>query len=207
MTRFRLEDLRQHSDVLRTRSGTTITVRFVEPRDAEAIQDYFRGLSSRARYQRFFGAIGELSPGELDRVIDVGEGDRFSVVATIRLDGREAIIGEARYALDDGTSHLEFGMSIDDRWHGQGIGTALLSNLECRAAAIGAGRLFGDSLRSNEAMIGLAVKSGYALGNSPGDWRLVRFFKDINLAPQDIPCASWKLAALSRKVSPTATAG
>jgi len=207
MTQFRLDDLRQHSDVLRSKNGMAITVRFVEPRDAEAIQDYFRGLSARARYQRFFGALSELSPGELDRVVHVGEGDRFSVVATTQLDGREAIIGESRYALDGETSDFEFGLSIDDRWHGHGIGTALLKNLECRGAAIGAGQLFGDTLRSNEAMIALAIKSGYALGNSPGDWRLVRFAKQINLAPQDIPCASWKLAALSRKVSPAAIAG
>ena len=39
--------------------------------------------------------------------------------------------------------------------------------------------MFGDTLRSNEAMIGLARKSGYAFANSPGDWKLVRFQKQI----------------------------
>ena len=57
MTALRLDDLRQHSDVLRAKSGEAITVRFVEPRDADNIQNYFRGLSSRSRYNRFFGAI------------------------------------------------------------------------------------------------------------------------------------------------------
>ena len=42
MTSFRLDDLSQYSDVLRSRSGTAVTVRFVEPRDAEALQNYFR---------------------------------------------------------------------------------------------------------------------------------------------------------------------
>ena len=41
----------------------------------------------------------------------------------------------------------------------------------------------------------------------PGDWKLVRFEKLIDLAPQDIPCASWRLAAASRNVSPAAVAG
>jgi hypothetical protein len=44
-------------------------------------------------------------------------------------------------------------------------------------------------------MIGLARKSGFAFTNSPGDWKLVRFEKHIALAPQEIPCASWRLAA------------
>ena len=42
MTTLRFDDLRQYSDVLRARSGKAVTVRFVEPRDAEALQNYFR---------------------------------------------------------------------------------------------------------------------------------------------------------------------
>lgn len=202
MTALRLEDLRQHSDVLRSRRGQAVTVRFVEPRDAENIQNYFRGLSARSRYNRFFGAISQLPPGLLDGYIHVGEADQFSVVATMQVDGHETMVGEARYAFDAETASFEFGLSVDDRWQGHGIGAALLKNLECRAAAFGASRLFGDTLRSNDAMIALARKSAYAFSNSPGDWKLVRFAKQINLAPQDIPCASWKLAALSRLSSP-----
>ena len=71
----------------------------------------------------------------------------------------------------------------------------MLKNLECRAAAFGAERLFGDTLRSNDVMIGLARKTGFAFTNSPGDWKLVRFEKHIELAPREIPCASWRLAA------------
>jgi len=206
MTTLRLDDLRQHSDVLRSKSGEAITVRFVEPRDAESIQNYFRGLSSRSRYNRFFGAMSQLPPALLERFIHVGEADQFSVVVTMQLDGHETIVGEARYAFDFETGSFEFGLSIDDRWQGHGIGKALLKNLECRAAAFGATKLFGDTLRSNESMLALAKKSGYLFGNSPGDWKLVRFTKEIDLAPQDIPCASWKLAALSLG-SPAAIAG
>jgi GNAT superfamily N-acetyltransferase len=110
------------------------------------------------------------------------------------INGIETIVGEARYGFVASTASFEFGLSIDDRWQGQGIGSALLRNLECRAAAFGAERLFGDTLRSNDVMMGLARKSGYAFTNSPGDWKLVRFVKHI-AAPQDIPCASWRLAA------------
>ena len=207
MTALRFDDLRQHSDVLRSRNSEAITVRFVEPRDAEVLQNYFRGLSSRSRYNRFFGAISELPPALLDRFIHVGEAGQFSVVSTMQVDGFETIVGEARYSFDFETTSLEFGLSIDDRWQGHGIGKALLKNLECRAAAFGAERLFGDTLRSNDPMIGLARKSGYSFTKTPGDWKLVRFEKHVDLAPQDIPCASWRLAAASRHVSPAAVAG
>jgi RimJ/RimL family protein N-acetyltransferase len=195
MIAFRLNDLRQHSDVLSLRTGKSLTVRFVEPRDADALQAYFRALTVRSRYNRFLGAMSELPQTELHHFTHVGENDRFSVIATMSIDGHEAIVGEARYAFDTDTDRFEFGLSIDDRWQGQGIGTALLRNMECRAAAFGARRLFGDTLRSNEAMIGLARKSGFSFINSPGDWKLVRFEKAIDTAPQEIPCASWRLAA------------
>ena len=64
------------------RNGKSLTVRFVEPRDAEALQNYFRSLSVRSRYNRFLGAMSELPQTELDHFIHVGEDDRFSVIAT-----------------------------------------------------------------------------------------------------------------------------
>jgi GNAT superfamily N-acetyltransferase len=195
MTARRLNDLRQHSDILRLRSGRSLTVRFVEPDDAGALQGYFRSLSVRSRYNRFFGAMSELPRTLLDHFIHVGEADRFSVIATMTIDGFETIVGEARYGFEADTAGFEFGLSIDDRWQRHGIGSAMMKNLECRAAALGAKRMFGDTLRSNNVMIGLARKSGFAFMPSPGDWKLVRFEKHIDLAPQDIPCASWRLAA------------
>jgi GNAT superfamily N-acetyltransferase len=195
MIALRLNDLRQHSDSLRMRTGKSLTVRFVEPRDAEALQGYFRALTVRSRYNRFLGAMSELPKSVLEHFTHAGEDDRFSVIATMMVDGFETIVGEARYAFDADTDRFEFGLSIDDRWQGQGIGAALLKNMECRAAAFGASRLFGDTLRSNDAMIGLARKSGFAFTNNPSDWKLVRFEKHIDAAPQEIPCASWRLAA------------
>lgn len=198
MTTMRFDDLRQYSDVLHSRCGDAVTVRFVEPRDAEALQTYFRSLTTRSRYNRFLGAVSELPPSELARAIHIGEADRFSVLATIVADGREIIVGEARYGLDGATSSVEFGISIDDRWQGRGIGHALLGNLECRAASLRAEAILGDTLRSNDAMIALARKAGYAFINSPGDWKLIRFRKDLYVEPQEIPCAGWRRAAISQ---------
>jgi len=195
MIAIRLDDLKQYSDVLLSRSGKPFTVRFVEPRDGEELQGYFRSLSVRSRYNRFLGAMSELPPSELDHFTHAGQDDRFSVVAIMNVDGIDSIVGEARYAFNTETPSFELGLSINDRYQGQGIGAALLKNLECRAAAFGAEHIFGDTLRSNDAMIGAARKAGYRFVPTPGDWKQVRFEKHIHTAPQDIPCASWKLAA------------
>jgi GNAT superfamily N-acetyltransferase len=203
MTTLRLDDLRQHSDTLRLRSGQSLTVRFAEPGDAGALQAYVRSLSVRSRYNRFLGAVSELPSTLLDHFVHAGEDDRFSVIAVMTVDGFETIVGEARYGFDADTGSLEFGLSVDDRWQGQGIGSALMANLQCRAAALGANRLFGETLRSNDVMMALARKSGFVFSPSPGDWKLVRFEKHIGLAPQEIPCASWRLAAQQLTHQPT----
>jgi GNAT superfamily N-acetyltransferase len=191
-----LDQLQQYSDVLRSRAGDLVAVRFVRPRDAAALQGYFRALSPRSRYNRLMGAVSELPKAQLDKFTHAGEDGSSSVVATVETDGDEVIVAEARYAFDPDTGHFELGLSVDDRWQGQGIGAALLANLECRAAAFGADQLFGDTLRSNDAMLHLARKSGYSFAATPGDWKQVRFQKRIEVAPQDIPCATWRIAAM-----------
>lgn len=207
MTNLRLDDLTQYSDELRTQNGDALKVRFVEPKDTEELQHYFRSLSERSRYNRFFGAMSELPKALLHDFTHVGEHDRFSAIATMVIDGFDTIVGEVRYAFHEDSSSVEFGMSVDDRWHGRGIGTALLKNLECRAAAFGAEHVFGETLRANAGMISLARKAGFAFLSHPDDWRLVRFGKEIVVAPRDIPCASWRLAALSHQTAnPSAAA-
>ena len=198
MTAISLPDHPRHTDRLRLRDCKTLTVRFVGADEGEALQGYFRKLSMQSRHSRFLGAMSELSASELGHFIHVGENDRFSVIAVMMIDGRETIVGEARYGFDSATASFEFGISIDDRWQRQGIASALLGNLECRAAALGARHMFGDTLRSNEAMIALARKSGFAFTRHPDDWKLARFEKPIDPIRQDIPCASWKLAAAQR---------
>jgi acetyltransferase len=55
--------------VLHLPVGECVTLRPIRPRDAGILQAYVRGLSPDSRYHRFFGALNELPPAELGRVI------------------------------------------------------------------------------------------------------------------------------------------
>jgi GNAT superfamily N-acetyltransferase len=84
----------------------------------------------------------------------------------------------------------EFSMSIADDWRHLGLGSALLQEIERKAAADGIELLFGDTLRTNEGMIGLARGRGFRLG--PGfEPRLVRVQKRLEDAAPDLPCRKW----------------
>jgi hypothetical protein len=66
----------------------------------------------------------------------------------------------------------------------------LLQEIERKAAADGIELLFGDTLRTNEGMIGLARRRGFRLG--PGfEPRLMRIQKRLDDAAPDLPCRKW----------------
>ncbi len=198
-------DLHRYDDVLRLRDGRRLRVRFVLPDDADTIQTYVRGLSTNSRHNRFRSALLELPPRELDRAIHVDEDDRFALLAEMMDGATPVVVGEVRYKLHPDRS-VELGISVADAWHGQGIGRALLSNLECRAAALGGNWLFGDTLRSNGEMLALAKALGFVLLHTPDDWSQVRFSKPIVQSPEAIPCEQWRIAAKALRGLPSGAA-
>lgn len=159
-----------------------MTLRPIGPRDAGVMQAYVRGLSPDSRYHRFFGALYELPPAELERVIHLDRKYELALLSETRVDGAAFVIGEARYALAPDRLEGEFALSVADDWRGKGLGTLLMADIECRATSLGAEHLCGDVLRSNEPMKALARKNGFRMADVPRDARLVRIKKDLALS-------------------------
>ena len=133
MTTLHLDELRQYSDILRLAlAASPLTVRFLEPQDAGSLQTYFRSLTASSRFNRFLGAISELPQTLLEHFIHVGEGERFSVIVTMTVDGIDTIVGEARYAFDAVAGSFEFGLSIADR--GRARASVQRCSATCNAA-------------------------------------------------------------------------
>jgi GNAT superfamily N-acetyltransferase len=162
--------------------GEWVTLRSIDPGDAGVLQAYVRGLSPESRYNRFFGALNELPPAELDHIIHLDREHELALLAETNVDGGPIVIGEARYALAPDRFECEFALSVADDWRGKGLGTLLMADIECRASSIGARHLGGDVLRSNEPMKALARKNGFLMADVPRDARLVRVTKDLALS-------------------------
>jgi GNAT superfamily N-acetyltransferase len=177
---------------LRAKGRADIRLAFRPARssDGDALQTYVRGLSPQSRYNRFLGAASELPATELARALAANGRDTLTLLVTAAARDREAVVGEARVALSRAKRTGEFSMSIADDWRHLGVGSALLGEIERKAAADGIELLFGDTLRTNEGMIGLALSSGFRLG--PGfEPRLVRIEKRLEDAAPDLPCRKW----------------
>ncbi len=158
--------------------------------DGEALQAFVRGLSPQSRYNRFLGAASELPPAELARALAANGRDTLTLLVTSMAGDGETVVGEARVALWCAERAGEFSMSIADEWRHLGVGSALLQEIERKAASDGIEWLYGDTLRTNEAMIGLALRRGFRVGTGL-EPRLLRIEKPLEDAAPDLPCRKW----------------
>jgi GNAT superfamily N-acetyltransferase len=165
-------------------SADAVEVRPLAARDRDLLQDFVRGLSPAARYQRFQNGIRELAPGALARLMDVDYRASMALVAVVSEQGQRRIIGEARYAPAlDGSGAAEFALAVADAWQGQGIGRLLFEHLLGYAERAGVARMQGDVLHGNRAMLGLARRFGFAAREHPDGAWLTRVERTLETIP------------------------
>jgi acetyltransferase len=148
--------------LVRLRDGRAVVVRSARPADADAVQQFVRELSPLARRRRFFGALSELSPAQLDRLTGAQNPRDLSLVALSAHAGEPRIVAMAQYATDD-PGAAEFAVVVADAWQRQGLGARLLELLIGRAAEAGVQVMNGYALAENGPMLALAARLGFAL--------------------------------------------
>jgi RimJ/RimL family protein N-acetyltransferase len=153
-------------------------IRTADERDVDRLAEHFAALSYSSRHNRFMGAVSNVSRIAFDCLVHNRKPDCFTLIAEVRHDTSEAVIGEASYAFESRTGLGEFAISICDAWQNRGLGSALLSALQSRAVSLGYFDLFGETFKTNEQMRALARKAGFAVGRSD-DWRVIRFVKQL----------------------------
>jgi acetyltransferase len=181
-------------DVVRLADDSRVTIRPTLPQDLELQREFFHSLSAEGRYRRFLCPLNELPEAVAQRFFSIDYRSHLALLAEVFADGREVMIGEARYVVDEHDPAIcEFAIAVADDWQARGIGRALLARLEREAAASGVRRVLADTHYDNKAMRGLAVRSGYAVKANRNDARLVKLEK--NLSASIAPVAFDPLAA------------
>ena len=131
----------------------TAAIRPARAADADALSDFFAGLSPQTRYLRFFAP---LTPGpELLRRMSGGDGHADAVVAV----RGGVIIGHAMAADragPRGARTADVGVVVADAWQGQGVASALMRALTTGARARGVTSLTMDVLPDNHKMLAIA---------------------------------------------------
>jgi RimJ/RimL family protein N-acetyltransferase len=157
-------------DVVLAADGSRLTIRPTLPQDIDLQRAFFRALSAEARHHRFMTRLAELPEVLVEPFAGADHTSHVALLAEVFEDGREMMIGEARYVVDTREPETcEFAIAVADRWQGCGIARMLLDRLERQAARSGIRRMVADTLATNQAMIALADRAGYIVAVSHQD--------------------------------------
>lgn len=137
------------------KNGSTCTIRPIRPEDANALQEFVRGLSRRSKYYRFFSAVSELTQDLLVRYTQIDYSRELTLVATAQRDGRTRMLGEANYSALPNDKICEFAVIVADDTAGQGLGSRLMRCLLDAAREQGYAEIRGQVLADNEPMLAL----------------------------------------------------
>jgi L-amino acid N-acyltransferase YncA len=141
------------------RDGRTVTIRAVQPSDADAFRAAFARLSPETRYKRMMGSVRELSETLLQKAVSPVDGRELALVAIAGEDG--SIVGGARYVVDAAGESCEFAVAISDEWQRVGLASYLLQALIVRARERRLKSMHGYVLSSNSGMLNLATRLGF----------------------------------------------
>jgi RimJ/RimL family protein N-acetyltransferase len=144
----------------RTRDGTALIGRPIEPADRAALARYVESLSLQSLYRRFLAPKRNLSESELTRFTEL---DHHEAEALVAFDHSGELVAVGRYFKLDDPTRAEVAISVADRWQHRGVGTAVLSQLIKRARADGIRAFVANCFANNREMIQLFRELGEAV--------------------------------------------
>lgn len=153
--------------------GAAISLRPLRADDADIEEAFLLGLSVETRSNRLLGGARKITPEYVARLTQVNFPQELALAAVTVLEGRETLIGVARYALEPGGG-CEFALVVADAWQGRGLGRQLLLRLIEAARARGVAFVTGLVLSTNAGMLRLARTLGFTARREPGDATLTR---------------------------------
>lgn len=162
--------------IITARDGRRATVRPVRPADAPLVQQFVRALSPQSRRRRFFGPMRELSPAQLERMTRFDGSNSLGLAAVTDGDSPR-IVGIVQHALSE-PPFAELAVVVADDWQRQGLGERLVRMLLAYAAWTGIAAMHGFVAITNQPMLALASKLGFAL-EADADPELVRVEKPL----------------------------
>jgi acetyltransferase len=154
------------------RDGEIVIVRPIQAGDAPRLQEGYLKLSRETMYLRFQKFAKELPDAEAGYLANVNYRTRMAFVATQIIEGRESIVGVARYDVPaDGEPDVAYcGVVVGDPLQRQGLGRALFKRLAAYARKQGVRTFVGEILSGNEPMLRFIEHSGlqYRLVHAEG---------------------------------------
>lgn len=141
-----------------TRKGLTIFLRPIKISDEPLLKEFIYSLSDKSLYMRFLSTRAEIPHRELQKLVVIDYTVKMAILAVLEHDGKEEIIGVARYAIEDDAHRAALAIAVRDDFHNQGVGTELLDYITYIAKKQGLLGFTGEALGGNRPVIRLLNK-------------------------------------------------
>jgi len=166
----------------RTQDGLEVWLRPIRPEDEPALQAMFHRLDPEDVRLRFFAPLKDLSHAFAARLTQIDYDREMALVATDPAD-ESTIWGVVRLSTDPDRALGEYAVLVRSDLKGRGLGYVLMSAIIDHARAQGVGRIEGDVLAENTAMLELCRDLGFTVGRSPEDPQIRRVRLPLVAAP------------------------
>jgi len=143
-------NFKQHVALL---DGRIILIRSTTDGDKTEIAALFNRLSTETRFLRYHYYKVTLSQDELESFCNVDYYDIFALVAEMRRNNRDEIVGVAHYFRLPQPNTAEISFVVEDQEQGNGIGTNLLKILSVMAEERGITTFVAELLNENVVML------------------------------------------------------
>jgi len=159
--------------------GRAVTIRPIRAEDEMPTRDFFDHLSVDVRQMRFMKFVKSVSDKLIHFFTHIDYAKHMAFVCEAEVQGRPALVGEARYVANDDGRSCEFGVVIADDWHKSGIAGLLMEALIRAARANRYETMEGLVLRENHDMLKFVRALGFEATPDPVESTLMRAVKKL----------------------------
>ena len=161
---------RELEETVTLRDGRSVLLRPIRPEDEPAHQELFQRMTPEDIYYRFFNVIHRMPHSQLARFTQIDYDREMAFIATVTDDaGKPETLGVVRAVGDPDNSSAEFAISVRSDLKRQGLGSALLGKMIRYCRDKGTGKLVGQALPDNRAVLALAARHHFTRQRLPGD--------------------------------------
>jgi acyl-CoA hydrolase/RimJ/RimL family protein N-acetyltransferase len=146
-----------------TKSGLEVFFRPIKISDEPLIKELFYSLSDNSLYRRFISRRQDMPHERLQEFVVIDYNREVAIVAVVKLEDREIVIGLGQYAVNPDTHTAEVAFVVRDDFQNRGVGGELLSYLTLLAKRQGLLGFTAEVLVENQPMLHLFSKMGFIM--------------------------------------------
>jgi acyl-CoA hydrolase/GNAT superfamily N-acetyltransferase len=154
----------EHLELSRTTSkGLPLLLRPPKLSDEPLVKDFFHSLSDQSMHRRFISFRQDMPHERLQEFVVIDYSEEMLIMACVKEDKVEKIVGLGQYFINPGTHWAEVAMATRDDYQNKGIAGELLSYLTYLGKREGLFGFTAEVLVENRSMLHVLGRTGFAI--------------------------------------------